>query len=153
MADIATKNDNAVFGISAQYVIDGKIVIYCLGMRSPQRNHKGMYLYEVLVEHLKEYNVDMSRVIFITVENGRNILKMSKIYHAQLTTYPESNVDVVNVVDVILYREDLLECCQNDKSSPHEMTARATKDNPVTNKFDFLTENDIRKIIDDANLK
>lgn len=75
-ADIVTKNHRSYLGIYAQHILNNEIVVRCIGMEELHEAHTGFYLSEVIRKCLKEYDVDVSQIISVTTDNGRNMIKM-----------------------------------------------------------------------------
>lgn len=76
MMDIGTKNRRSIFGISVQYIINGKLRIRSIGMKELLKSHTAKYLAEVVQERLKVYGIDLKQILTITTDNGANVLKM-----------------------------------------------------------------------------
>lgn len=86
-ADIVTKNHRSYLGIYAQYILNNEIVVRCIGMEELHESHTGFYLSEVIRKCLKKYDIDVSQIISITTDNGRNMIKM--IEHLNESDDPE----------------------------------------------------------------
>lgn len=81
MADIATKNNRSIFGISAQLIVDGKLKIYSLGMVELLKSHTGIHLAKVLYDTLVNFGIERWQILSITTDNGRNIVKMVRDFN------------------------------------------------------------------------
>lgn len=78
MVDGASRMGRSVFGINAQYKVDGVLKVATLSMCELNQSHTAVYLSDVLQEALTEYEIDLSQVISITTDNGSNMLAMVK---------------------------------------------------------------------------
>lgn len=77
MVDICGKNNNRpVLGVSAQLIINSKIVIRSLGMIELHETHTGENLAKLLIEILTEFEIEKWQVLTITTDNGANVVKM-----------------------------------------------------------------------------
>lgn len=78
MMDIGTKNHRAIFGISVQYIANGKLRTRSIGMKELLKSHTANYLAGVVLECLNVYEIDLRQVLTMTTDNGANVLKMVK---------------------------------------------------------------------------
>lgn len=78
MMDIGTKNHRSIFGISLQYITNGKLRIRSIGMIELTKSHTAIYLADVVQERLKLYGIDLRQILTMTTDNGANVLKMVK---------------------------------------------------------------------------
>lgn len=78
MVDGATRNGRSIFGINAQYKINGRLKLATLSMRELNESHTADYLSNILEAVLAEYEVELAQVISITTDNGSNMLAMVK---------------------------------------------------------------------------
>lgn len=76
LCDIVTKNRRSIFGISIQYIVNGKLRVRSIGMVELLESHTGTHLAAVVVARLKMYEIDLKHILTITTDNGSNILKM-----------------------------------------------------------------------------
>lgn len=76
LVDIVTKRGRSILGVSLQYIINKSVKIRSIGMIELKENHTGIYLADLIIERLKQLNVDLKQIITITTDNGSNVLKM-----------------------------------------------------------------------------
>lgn len=77
MVDICGNNNNrSVLGVSAQLIIDSKMVIRSLGMIELHETYTGENLAKLLIEILMEFGIEKWQVLTITTDNGANVVKM-----------------------------------------------------------------------------
>lgn len=76
MADIGSKNNRSIFGISIQYIIDGELHIRSVSMIELLKSHTGNHLAQVMIQCLSGFGIGLDQVIAITTDNGANVLKM-----------------------------------------------------------------------------
>lgn len=94
MIDIGTKNHRSIFGISVQYIVNGKLKIRSLGMTELLKSHTAKYLADVVQDRLKLYGIDLRQILTITTDNGANVLKMVKDIDAILQTRMEEFTNI-----------------------------------------------------------
>lgn len=92
MADIGTKNNRSMFGVSAQFVVFGKVHIRSLGLFELDQSHTGVYLANVLRDCLSMYGIEKWQTFCITTDNGKNILKMVRDFN-DLESWNVSNIN------------------------------------------------------------
>lgn len=92
MADICTKNSRSIFGISAQFIVSGKVQVRSLGLFELDKNHTGVYLAQVLNDCMVKFGIEKWQVFCITTDNGKNVKKMVREFN-QMTASNSLNVD------------------------------------------------------------
>lgn len=91
LADTATRNGRAIFGMNIQYKLNGVLKVVTLGMRELKRSHTMEYLSDVACEILAEYQIDLRQALSITTDNGSNMLAMARDMENKLFGDPESD--------------------------------------------------------------
>lgn len=76
MLDIVSKRGRSILGASIQYIVDDKVIIRSIGMIDLKESHTGIYLAELIMKRLKELGINLTQIISITTDNGKNVLKM-----------------------------------------------------------------------------
>lgn len=76
MVDSATRNGRSIYGISLQYKHNGVVKVVAIGMRELKKSHTAIYLADVLLEVLSEYEITLEQIISITTDNGSNMVAM-----------------------------------------------------------------------------
>lgn len=76
MVDIVSKHGRSFLGASIQYIIDGILIIRSIGMIDLKESHTGIYLAELIIKRLNVLGINLTQVISITTDNGKNVLKM-----------------------------------------------------------------------------
>lgn len=76
MVDIGTNGGRSFLGMSFQDKANGEISIERIGMIELHESHTALYLADVIVKRLKEFDIDIRQIISITTDNGANMLKM-----------------------------------------------------------------------------
>lgn len=66
MVDSATRNGRSIYGISLQYKHNGVVKVVAIGMRELKKSHTAIYLADVLLEVLSEYEITLEQIISIT---------------------------------------------------------------------------------------
>lgn len=76
LIDIATKNNRSIVAISVQFLKEGRLNVFSLGLMELDKAHTGSYLADVCIECLQKYGITPQKVITITRDNGANVSKM-----------------------------------------------------------------------------
>lgn len=75
MVDIATRHNRSVLGINIKYMINGTPVIRTIGMHTLHYASTAENLRKIIVDKLKEYELNLENIFSITTDNGANVLK------------------------------------------------------------------------------
>lgn len=129
MVDGATRNGRSIFGINAQYKIDGRLKLVTLSMKELHQAHTAEYLSSILQQVSNEYEIDLSQVISITTDNGSNMLAMVK--------------DLENKLFGELDRLDHHE----DENNQNGDMANESRNYDETHTSDEMTEKEIEEVI------
>lgn len=78
MIDTATRNNKTFIGLSLQYIIDGRLVIRCIGMSELTGDHSSMNIKNIIMHHLNDFGINITQVISITTDNAANMIKLMK---------------------------------------------------------------------------
>lgn len=131
MVDGATRNGRSIFGINAQYKIDGRLKLVTLSMKELNRAHTAEYLSSILLQVLDEFEIDLSQVINITTDNGSNMLGMVK--------------DLENKLFGVTNH-------QEDENNPNEDIAAQSRSDGETQTNDEMTEKEIQDVLNEDEL-
>lgn len=83
--DAASRHMRSILGINVQYVSeDFKIKIKTLAMKELTERHTSAYLKTVVLSVLNDYDISLKQVYCITSDNGRNMIKATKLLHDNL---------------------------------------------------------------------
>ncbi|XP_065323547.1 uncharacterized protein LOC135930663 isoform X2 [Gordionus sp. m RMFG-2023] len=138
--DTATRFQKSVLGVNAQFIIDDKIEIRTLGMLEIVKAHTASNLKEEIENLLKKYNICLSQIYSITVDNGANIIKtVEMIAEEQLITHIDLSEDA--------FSEYLLQNSDNESSQEYNDSSQPNND---YNNIEITQENnsDISNIHD-----
>ncbi|XP_031621984.1 uncharacterized protein LOC116340010 [Contarinia nasturtii] len=91
MADIGTKHNRSILGVSIQYSVDGNLKIRSIGFIQLSESHTGIYLAEMIVNRLEELGIELKQIFTITTDNGKNILKMVRDVQSHLVSEINTN--------------------------------------------------------------
>lgn len=75
-ADVATKNNRSIFGLHAQYILNGKLIHRCLGMIGMHDRHTGKYMSDLLRDCLGRYEAGFDNIVSATTDNASNMRAM-----------------------------------------------------------------------------
>lgn len=78
--DLASRQRKSILGINVQFMKDGEIVVRTLSMMQTHSSHNGEYICALLLQTLDEYNIKYSQIHSITTDNGRNVVRMVKLF-------------------------------------------------------------------------
>lgn len=84
IVDIGTKNNRSIFGVSLQYIHNGKLRNRAICMKELEESHTGEYLCKIVQDNLKLYDIDIEQIMTVTTDNGANVLKMVRDITATL---------------------------------------------------------------------
>ncbi|XP_065322353.1 uncharacterized protein LOC135929616 [Gordionus sp. m RMFG-2023] len=138
--DTATRFQKSVLGVNAQFIIDDKIEIRTLGMLEIVKAHTASNLKEEIENLLKKYNICLSQIYSITVDNGANMIKtVEMIAEEQLITHIDLSEDA--------FSEYLLQNSDNESSQEYNDSSQPNND---YNNIEITQENnsDISNIHD-----
>lgn len=90
LVDGASKNNRAVLGVSAQYILNGSLKIRMLGLKELSQSHTGDYMGSVVCECVEAYDCNISQAIGVTTDNAANMGKMVRGFNEK---NPEEQLD------------------------------------------------------------
>lgn len=125
MADICTKNNRSMFGVSAQFICSGKVQIRSLGLFELDQAHTGEYLANVLCDILAKYGIEKWQVICMTTDNGKNMKKMVRDFNEiskSPTVNDSTNTNSPNAVESRTIDEDIDDEIQQILAQANDMT-------------------------------
>ncbi|CAK9297482.1 unnamed protein product [Gordionus sp. m RMFG-2023] len=130
--DTATRFQKSVLGVNAQFIMDDKIEIRTLGMLEIVKAHTASNLKEEIDNLLKQYNICLSQIYSITVDNGANMVKtVEMIAEEQLITHLDLYEDA--------FSENLSQMNDNESSSQiindslNDKEIAQANDSPISN--------------------
>lgn len=77
--DIASLSTRSFFGVNAQYIKDGQVILRNLGVVEIFERHISEHLKELLIRTLLRFMIKNEQIYCITTDNGANVLKMSRL--------------------------------------------------------------------------
>lgn len=98
LADIVTKNNRSILGVSIRYTFNCVSKTRSIGFIELVESHTGLYLAEVVIKRLEEYEIKLKQVLTVTTDNGSNILKMVRDMDDEL----QSRIDRLHHFEEIL---------------------------------------------------
>lgn len=111
MVDGASRNNRSVLGISAQFIINGKLKIRMLGLRELTESHTGDYLGAVVRECIEDYDCKISQSISCTTDNAANMTKMVRDMNKE-NNDEEEQVNTVHPSTELISIENFDENCE-----------------------------------------
>ncbi|XP_073841362.1 uncharacterized protein [Musca autumnalis] len=96
--DVATRLDLSMLGINVQYIKHGKIVVKTLAIKELRSSHTSEYLKTVILDVLKEFDVDIRNILTITTDNGSNMLKTVRILNENKIAFWNSQKTIISEI-------------------------------------------------------
>lgn len=96
LVDIVTKRGRSILGVSLQYIVNKSVKIRSIGMIELNERHTGIYLGDLIIERLKQFNIDLKQIITITTDNGANVLKMVRDLEEYLQKHIDESTQLTN---------------------------------------------------------
>lgn len=76
--DAVTRHSRSLLGINVQFASESKMVTYTLAVKELKECHTGVYIKQIILNSLKEFDVSLNQIYTITSDNGRNMIKATK---------------------------------------------------------------------------
>ncbi|XP_050063380.1 uncharacterized protein LOC126552698 [Aphis gossypii] len=136
--DCVTRLNRSIIGVNVQYIKDDKLNIKTLGMTELSEKHTSEYLKKVLINILKKYDIDNRQVYSITCDNGRNIVKMVKIFN------DANEDDILNEDDIEADIES--ENTEHLRNDGHDILSESTIEGIITDiEIDLNNDNNLQQ--------
>ncbi|KAL5233767.1 hypothetical protein ACI65C_001177 [Semiaphis heraclei] len=136
--DCVTRLNRSIIGVNVQYIKDDKLNIKTLGMTELSEKHTSEYLKKVLINILKKYDIDNRQVYSITCDNGRNIVKMVKIFN------DANDDDILNEDDIEADIES--ENTEHLRNDGHDILSESTIEDIITDtEIDLNDDNNLQQ--------
>lgn len=121
MVDIGTKNSRAFLGISIQFWSNGELIIRSLGLIELHQSHTAKYITEVINNVLTEYSIELRQIVSITVDNGKNMVKMTTDINQidDEIEVPNQDITQSNVIPNATEKDDVLTSPNEDTEFVH----------------------------------
>lgn len=81
MVDTASRNNKTFMGLSLQYVLDGRVIIRCIGMSEIDDAHSSLNIKNIIMHRLNFFDINIKQVISITTDNAPNMIAMLKRFN------------------------------------------------------------------------
>lgn len=120
MADIASRYNRSVLGVSISYSHGGEICVRTIACRVLKYSHTATYIHQVLEQILADYDIQLGQVISMTTDNGRNMVKAISYLDS---SYQDSKEEA----------ENCEEASDNDEFIDHSIFDDQYYDNLLTN--------------------
>lgn len=93
-ADITTKNRRAFLGLTIQYLHAGEIRIRSIAMIQLKQSHTAEYLKAEIEKIMLFYGLTIDNIISFTTDNGKNVIKMVKLFNCSKDNELDDDVSV-----------------------------------------------------------
>lgn len=90
LLDIASRYNRSVFGINIAYFHNGKVRYRTIGMHSLKISQTARNLYDIVLSKLSEFGIVIDQIFAVTTDNGKNLIKLSKLIESELSNSNES---------------------------------------------------------------
>lgn len=84
LLDIASRHNRSVLGISIVFYGDGKVKTRTIGMVMLKISQTAQNLFDIVKKKLNEFEVNLNQVFAVTTDNGKNFLKLVKIFRHEV---------------------------------------------------------------------
>lgn len=105
LVDITTRNGRSVFGITVQFIAGKRLIVRSLGLIELIESHTGINLSRVLYECSKKFGIEKRRIISITTDNGKNVVKMIRDFNEINESSDTMGESTVNLACRSLFHE------------------------------------------------
>lgn len=89
MADIGSRYNRSVLGVSIAYNINGNPQQRTIGMHVLKFAHTASYIADIIKTNLSDFGIQLNQVVSMTTDNGRNMIKSVSILDA---AYQDSKI-------------------------------------------------------------
>lgn len=135
LVDIVTKNRRSIFGLSVQFIVNGRLKVRSIGMIELLESHTAVYLASVLFERFRVFEIQLKQIFSITTDSGRNVLKMVRDVDKTSQEKADEETETVAIEDT-----DIADQIQNlpDKEETDEEAILALVDAAIHKKHEDL---------------
>lgn len=92
-ADIVSKNLRSIFGVIAQYIMNGSPVFRCIGMQEMHDRHSGKYMSELLKTCLEQYGATFQNIASLTTDNASNMKTLLSSVNKEIQNENEAGAE------------------------------------------------------------
>lgn len=93
MADIASRHNKSLLGISISYMSEGEICVRTIAMHLLKYSHTAAYIHKIIEQTLSDYGIQLNQVISVTTDNGRNMVKAISYLDSSYQNTKEAHED------------------------------------------------------------
>lgn len=93
LLDIASRYNRSIFGINIAYFHNGKVRVRTIGMHSLKISQTARNLYDIVKNKLNEFGIAIEQIFAVTTDNGKNLIKLSKLIKSELSQSNEFDSD------------------------------------------------------------
>lgn len=118
MVDTASRNNKTFLGLSLQYVLDGRVIVRCIGMSEIICSHSSLNIKNMIMHCLNDFGINIKQLISITTDNAAIMIAMIKRFNTLAddeTSDEEEESDGDEHDDVV---DDM--SCEYDEEEPRE---------------------------------
>lgn len=99
LLDIASRYNRSILGINIAYFYNGKVRVRTIGMHSLKISQTARNLYDIVRKRLTEFGITIEQVFAVTTDNGKNLIKLSKLIKSELSHCNENDSDEETDID------------------------------------------------------
>lgn len=81
MVDTASRNNRTFIGLSLQYIVNGRLIIRCIGMSEITIEHSSLNIKNIIMHRLNDFEINMKQLLSITTDNASNMIAMVKRFN------------------------------------------------------------------------
>lgn len=93
LLDIASRYNRSIFGINIAYFYNGKVRVRTIGMHSLKISQTARNLYDIVKSRLNEFGITIEQIFAVTTDNGKNLIKLSKLIKSELSQSDQFDSD------------------------------------------------------------
>lgn len=93
LLDIASRFNRSIFGINITFYANGKNHIRTIGMTTLKVSQTGQNLFDIVKKTLSDFQIELIQVFAVTTDNGKNLIKMTKIMANELENEAAESVN------------------------------------------------------------
>lgn len=105
LLDIASRYNRSVLGISIVYYNNG-LCTRTIGMETLKISQTAKNLFDIVKTKLNDYGITLDQVFAVTTDNGKNLIKMTKMFQDSDETHYESESDEEEPIESDCYRNE-----------------------------------------------
>lgn len=96
MIDIGSRNSWSILSIYIQYAIDGYVKVRNLGMLRMKKRHTADYIYELVLQQLKRFDITKSAMVSFTTDNANNMRSAIRLFDDDIGAVNDDQLEEID---------------------------------------------------------